>query len=70
MAQAGGSRIGLRTRTHCHNMHFLTQRVLVTPFPKNYAKLTPGILSERESSLPEETVYRSPAWDCGKGSLV
>ena len=25
---------------------------------------------ERERDLREETVYFSPAWDCGKGSLV
>ena len=25
---------------------------------------------ERERDLREETVYCSPAWDCGKGSLV
>ena len=25
---------------------------------------------ERERDLPEETVNCSPAWDCGKGSLV
>ena len=27
-------------------------------------------LRERERDLREETVYCSPAWDCGKGSLV
>ena len=26
--------------------------------------------ADRERDLREETVYCSPAWDCGKGSLV
>ena len=29
-----------------------------------------GVRRERERDLREETVYCSPAWDCGKGSLV